>query len=481
MKYTESCDKFCEIEARYKLFDLEFNGIKYWKYARYYVSWMLGQKLYDLPVPLWFDRENPWKLPRYSHSYQKYTDAIFHNVNHISQKDILLFTFSRRVKYHKKYISPVTDEISLHLQRSHCIVEEPFCSGYYRPTPIRGIKYFDVWEGVGNSTETYTPISRGQLRKQLLHIFEEEYNILFTQSEKKTILTNLNYFIMYHDELVANYKKIFSRIRPKVVLYTAAYIGIGVILTEVAKELNIPCVEILHGYVDDSNIAYNYAKEGMNDSLPDYIFVYSQIQKDSLRWGIPNDHIRVVGNPWLDKRKKECLIELTRERKKKIITFISSARPAIEKYLVRLAEQLDPDMYEIVLKLHPLEHDTWRKIYRNVPDNIIVVDNNEKDIHFYLANSDFVIGIISTALFEAAVYPTDIIIIEEEGWQSMHILLQAERAVLVHDQEELYSHIMYHEENGGEINSCFWAENAIENVNTEIEKIISARKELEIK
>lgn len=479
MEYTETCAKFCEIEARYNLFDLEFNGIRYWKYARYYVACILGQKIYGFSVPFWLDTENPWKIPRYSHKYQKYTDAIFHNVNHTLEKDIMLFTFQRRVKYKKKYISPVTDEISLHLQRSHCIIEEPYCGGYYRPTPIRKIKYFDVWEGIGDETNVYTPINRGQLRKQLLRIFEQEYDILFTQSEKKNIISNLNYYIMYHDELVANYKKILSKVRPKVVIYTSSYIGIRVILTEVLKELKIPCIEILHGYVDDSNIAYHYAKEGLNDSLPDYIFAYSQIQKDILKWGIPKDCVRVVGNPWLEKRKKECLIDRKKEKERKIITFISSARPAIEKYLVKLAEQIDQDKYEIVFKLHPLEFDSWRMVYQNLPDYVRVIDNNEKDIHSYLANSDFVIGITSTALFEAAAYPADIFILEEESWQSMHILLQAGRATLVHNDDELYSCIMSSSEDKSEIKSCFWAENAIENINMEIEKIISREGEKE--
>ncbi len=382
-----------------------------------------------------------------------------------------MFTFQRRVKYKKKYISPVTDEISLHLQRSHCIIEEPYCGGYYRPVPIRGIKYFDVWEGVGNRTEEYVPINRGQLRKQLLHIFEQEFKVSFTQSEKKYIITNINYYIMYHDELVKNYKKIFSKIKPKVVMYTCSYVGIRVVLTEVSKELNIPCIEMLHGYVDDSCVAYNYAEVGMNDALPNYIFAYSQIQKDTLKWGIPKDHVRVVGNPWLEKRKNEFQIEGNAAKKKKTITFISSANPAIEKYLVSLAGHIDQDKYEIIFKLHPEEYAAWRMSYQNLPDNIKVIDNNEKDIHYYLANSDFVIGITSTALFEAAAYHADIYILEEESWQSMNILLNAGRASLVHNDQELYSCIMSCSDNN--VNkTCFYEENAIENINAQIEQII---------
>ncbi len=477
IKYDEFCKKFCEVESRYKLFDLEFNGIKYWKYARYYICWVVREKLFGISAPFWFDDKNEWKLPQYTHKYQKVTDAIFHNINLGSQKDILLFTFSRRIKRGNKYISPVTDEIALNLEKSHCIVETPYCEGYYRPTPIRDIKYFDVWDGVGKEHKIYTPINRGQLRKQLLYIFEQEFDIIFTAEEKRILLININYFIMHRSELMTNYRRVISKINPKLVLYTSAYIGNGVVLTETLKEMGIPSVEILHGYEDDNIVPYNYSEVGMNDALPDYIFVYSQIQKDLIKWGIPKDNIRVVGYPEGEKRSTELLAQ-KKKNKKKVITIISSLHQSIEKYVNDLAKKIDKDKYEIVFKLHPAEFGSWKSIYKTLSNEIQIIDSNDKDIHYYLANSDFVIGINSTALFEAAFYPVDVFILEEEGYQGMKIMLEAKRAILVHDSQELVSYITAERSVNNQKVDDFFQRNAIKNINKEIEGIIRKHREI---
>ncbi len=474
--YTDFCKKFCEIEKKYKLFEVDYNGIQYWKYARYFVFNFLWEKLYGVCAPAWFDNKNQLAINKYNHQYQRFTDVLFHNTKIGLKKDILMFSFSRRVKVGKKFISPVTDEIALNLKRSVCIVETPYYGGFYRPCPIRGIKYYDVWDGIESEKNNNPPIARGQLRKQILSFFENELDIKFTTKEKTILVTNVNYFILYHDELMARYKKIINKVKPKVVLYTMSYISEWIILTETLKEMGIPGIEILHGYVDNNCVAYNYSEVGLNNSLPDYIFAYSQIQKDVIKWGIPADHVRVVGNPWLEKRKKEFLNCNCEEKRKKTITFISSGNQAIEKYLVRLAKHIDHNKYNIVFKLHPEEYASWRTIYQNLPNSIKIIDNNEKDIHFYLAQSDFVIGINSTALFEAAAYSCDIYILEEESCQSMNILLKAGRASLVHTEEELFSGIMSNADRKSGDKTSFYEEYAIENINVEIEKIIKERE-----
>lgn len=471
LKYDEFCSKFCEIENRYNLFGLEFKGVQYWKYARYYVYNLMATNLFSCSVHFEPNNEE-WKLGRYNHKYQRFTDYLFHNVNIGRKKDILLFTFGRRVKEGRKYVSPITDEISLHLKRSHCIVETPAYGGYYRPTPVRWIKYFDVWQGVGEESKVRPVLSRGQLRKQLLSIFEQELGVTFTREQKKNLLIFLNYYIMYHDELVENYKRVIAKVSPKLVIVTSSYIGDRVVLTEVLKEMGITSVEILHGYIDDNCYAYNYAEIGINPALPDYIFAYSQIQKDMVHWGIAKDHVRVVGHPNVEKKAGQFLPARKRKGDRKVITFISSANRSIEKYIVWLAKNLNHKEYEIVFKLHPEEYFLWQQIYQNLPEGIRIVDNNENDIHYYLANADYVVGITSTALFEATLYPVDIFVIKEESYQSMKILLEAKEAVLVSSGEELLAHIERESDHQRRRHSNLFERNAIVNINNEIQNII---------
>lgn len=290
MNYDELCRKICEIEDEYDLFHLTFNRVAYWKYARYYIYRVLLHKFFGIHTP-WLENKNENDLIKHSHVLQKFTDPVFQNEGSPISNDILMFTFNRRSRQGEIYVSSVTDEIALNLELSNCIVEVPYNGGYYHPIPIQNIKYFDPWEeiSIDNKQKQYTPISRGLLRRQLLQIFEKELEISFSPEEKNILITNINYFIMYRQDLMANYRNVIQKVNPKLVLLTTSYIGEWVVLIELLKELKIPIIEILHGYVDDNYLPYNYKSQGMNDAQPDYIFVYSQLQKDQVNWGIPKD------------------------------------------------------------------------------------------------------------------------------------------------------------------------------------------------
>lgn len=151
-----------------------------------------------------------------------------------------------------------------------------------------------------------------------MQIFEKELEISFTPEEKGILTTNINYFILYRQDLMANYRNVIQKVNPKLVLLTTSYIGEWIVLIELLKELKISIIEILHGYVDDNYLPYNYKRQGMNDAQPDYIFVYSQLQKDQVNWGIPKDHIRVAGYPEGEKDPVNCWPTRSKETKKEL-------------------------------------------------------------------------------------------------------------------------------------------------------------------
>lgn len=322
-------------------------------------------------------------------------------------------------------------------------------------------------------------MSLEELEARLFHIFEAEFAVAFTDQEKEILCTNINYYVMYRDELLENYKKLLYYIRPKVVLYAESFTGEKVVLTEALKEIKIPCIEILHGYMTDNTVEYNYLETGINNALPDYIFTYSQVQKDIIRWGIPKDHVRVVGHPWLEKRKRELLqCNFDKNKSKKVVTFISNANLSIIKYLTFVADLLDPDKYELKLKLHPTE---IQENYQDLPDSIEIIYGNRadvQDIHYYLAKSDIVVGIASTALYEAAIYPVEIFVLQESEFEIMNLMLESERATLVNSPEQLYEFVISESRQKSSESMNFFATNAIDHINKQINMIIEETKKV---
>lgn len=475
IKYDELTDKLLEIEQKYQFFDLDYNGIKYWKYARYYVYRVLLKKMYDIATP-WLEKNSSDQNSGDKRVFTKIWDSLFHNVRLSRKKDILFFTFNRRVKKGRHYISPVTDEIVKKIPYSCCTIEAPYNHKYFRHIPIRGIKYFDVWEGVGNPEKEYEVMPRGQLRKQIFQCLEKELEIKFTREEREIVFSNVNYFIMYRDELMEKYKEIIARVQPKLVFLVTSYIGEWVVLVETLNQIKIPNVEILHGYVDNHYLPYNYYAENLHDALPNYIFAYSEIQKNMVNWGIARENIRVVGFPEGEKRAQELLQKRKKEKKneKKVITFISSMMSCMETYITDLAERINENEWKIIFKLHPNEYEDWKDRYTNLPDNVKIIDNNEHDIHYYLSLSTIVAGINSTALFEASFYPVQILILKEESCENMHILLESQRGQLVEGSEELFEKVteLNVEEIRGLTNEQIYRSNAIDNIQNELQNIL---------
>lgn len=91
---------------------------------------------------------------------------------------------------------------------------------------------------------------------------------------------------------------------------------------------------------------------------------------------------------------------------------------------------------------------------------------------YYLANSDIVAGINSTALFEATFYPVDLYILQEDSYQNMNLLLKSGAATLVSDSHELLSCIYENGAGKSSNNDIIFRKNSIKNINSEIERIL---------
>src|SRR5699024_2275823 len=92
-------------------------------------------------------------------------------------------------------------------------------------------------------------------------------------------------------------------------------------------------------------------------------------------------------------------------KKKKQILFISQG--TIGKELAKLALNISRNMpdYHFIFKLHPGEFDRWRSEYTELStaakfENFEVIDNNKINLYRFLAESDYQIGVYSTAIFE---------------------------------------------------------------------------------
>lgn len=248
------------------------------------------------------------------------------------------------------------------------------------------------------------------------------------------------------------------------------------ILCEVAKKRKIPTVELQHGRIDNMHIAYNFYKKINLPGFPDYIFTFGQMEKKSVRFPIDEENIILVGYPELEKNfNLYCKKNMEKEKKKKIILFISPGGDAVvAQYAYHIAQQLDENKYHIIFKLHPQEYYNWKLsmgVYLNHP-NIEVVGDYEQTIYSFISKADWIIGNFSTALFEAQMFDAKMAIIKEGSYHVSKILYDNGCALLVDSPEKLAKEIEQDLfEPNKEIN--FFEKSSLEKMQRNIDNIIT--------
>lgn len=166
---------------------------------------------------------------------------------------------------------------------------------------------------------------------------------------------------------------------------------------EACKSLSIPVVELQHGIIDGYHLRYSYPWNQTPETVtPDYFFAYGEFVNDISEFKL-KDRIHVVGYPYLELQAETYWGNNPKDQ----ILFIS--QDTVGKTLSKLAEKLDDHTafdHEIVYKLHPKEYDDWQVRYPELADSSITVIAEETSLYQLFSESDFQIGVNSTALYE---------------------------------------------------------------------------------
>lgn len=207
-----------------------------------------------------------------------------------------------------------------------------------------------------------------------------------------------------------------------------------------AKNNGIIVNELQHGLNSDKDVILNYPFTE-NESLayfPNRFFVWSNVNMFFAK--LPLDERNIMKVPNYHLRKMALNLD-TIEKKLGTILVISQPHGSDEilNYILRNIDSLGS--YKIIYKLHPTETQTDRtRISEATKDyeNITII-NNEHSMYVLLREAEFVIGIYSSALFEAPVFKCKIILLNLPGVEMSFNLLQIEGCQLAEIDRSLLS------------------------------------------
>lgn len=467
MNLTEFRNIFLNLEEENNFFDHKYKNWKFWEFIRVRVYYELQDKLFDFKKG-----DNKWQRISLTDKlktafYSLFLSFLKNPLKVFKKRDILIFSGSRRIKKDSKDYDIYFDEFISKCNYSVNVLEDYFQGNNYKNPASQNIAYIDrayLYQ------KFYLKLHKPDHKEleNLLNIIESKFDVKINRNKIYKFFDN---FYIEHQYLRKYFRKILIKASPKVILETVSYGTWKQIFNEEAKKMNIPVIELQHGFMGPYQIPYNFKSKRTINSYPDKIFTFGQFWNETTDFPIDKSSIISCGYPYFEHKTKEYKQETS---DKKRIMFIS--QPTIAEGLIALAnvlsEYADENNIIITYKLHPIEFDNNSDIYEKLKSNtkINVVGKGDKDLYYYLANSDVQVGVYSTALIEGLGFNLKTLIADLYGKEWMSALYENNYAHLINSADEIIK-LLGKESESAPIEK-FWKSNALNNILKSVEEVI---------
>lgn len=423
-------EKFIKFEEKYNLFELKICGITIWPVIRFRVYSLLYQQVNNTQI------NHPKKSVFNSailiikSSYL----AIIKSPFLLKKKKTIIFNHPRKIInengfYECKYTEYLTGIDAY-------VFEVPFQDRHYKPLQTPNLVYLDFILTIGrlNSILGKFKYLRKSDSKEILNLevaIEREFNVKIPHFR-----TLVKVILNKHKAISFLARIILKQIKPLQVIMSVAYSDINLSFAEQAKKLGIKVIEIQHGIMGESHIAYNFYKYHNFNWFPDEIWVWNDFWANNSRFPIFKENIKVKGFPYLEKYKKEKLNSF--EDKKQIV--IISQGPFSGKLIdltLKLNNKLNHKEYQIGYKPHPSEIEANTNNIKLLSEqNIrILTDNN---IYKIFNESFCQIGVNSTALYEGIEFGLKTFVYKIPGWE---VLKDEKNAIFINNEREIIDNL----------------------------------------
>lgn len=471
----ESIEKFVEIENRYNLYEKEAEGVRYWVYARYYIfsSVLMTIKHNLKPAHQYKTKKLSDKL-RIGMSLFYYSFVKRYKIP--ENVDILISTHPRRgMAEDGCYECCYTTDIIQHYHNC-CILEFPDRYEHKRPVREKGIVYTDRARVVSNLYYYFVKyICRKKYEKVKKKILQDVTIPLKEIKEAEQVKFDDDLVIAYLLKQIFNHKtrekyydKIIRKAQPKVIVEVVSYAADCMVLNELGKRYHIPTVELQHGIMGGSHLAYYYGRAKNIIQFPSYVFLFSEYEKRIARMPVGADKIKAVGYPRYEQYLRSHYKPRTEKRG---ICFVSSCDTNDLSYLaVELNRRLDLGKWRLFYKLHPEEYQYWEDNYPWLLDTgIEVVDGKGKSLYEIFSLCEVQIGVSSTALFEGLGFGLNTLLYRKIHSALFQELCDQGYMAYVENADDCMEML---EKGCHQSVQDFWVQDALENMVHELDKIM---------
>ena len=463
MVNLNACDKILDIETRYPVEDIEYNGIKIWPFIRMYLFFFL------------FNKNVANKQKKNTFLFKLF--CIIRSIRILPLKDLLkkgsiiLFTYSSGGQLR--------------------LIDGTFIDAYFNDIINLEERILPI---VYEDKPAYQSVFSKYININFIYVII--YIIFLIVKIKKNKIKKLDVLININNELNLNlniykkiaeiytsiivYKTLFKFLKPSRIYQICYYNINSMAASYAAKELNILVIEIQHGLIHLGHGAYIAKKNIYPNPYPKYFFCFGEIYKEIVSSSVyEKKNIIPIGSFYIDlmkKRKKENFEAFNKKygkyENKILVTF--AGQVGIENEMLVMMKSIVSLCTNLICIYIP------RYItdeVKNISSPNIIVEN-KLDVYQCIQNTQITSTVFSTVAVESLVFGTPVILlnINNLAKNCFSELLSSVKSVYYADTPEEYVNniskaISMDREQVAIEGACFYADNHREQVRKAINEI----------
>ena len=205
-----------------------------------------------------------------------------------------------------------------------------------------------------------------------------------------------------------------------------------------AKDRNIEIIELQHGNMSRFHMGYSFPNSKNVPYFPDKMLLFGKFWFDSTPLPLDKSNVKIIGFKDFNNKIKQYI---NVPKIPNSVVFISQGIIGgdLSKKAVETAK--NNAKYSIIYRLHPQERNRWESIYPDLAENSrlenLVVDAGDSTIYDLLSKSEYVVGVSSTALYEALAFGCKVALLNLFSIEYMNYLINKGYVKKINIEEDI--------------------------------------------
>ena len=438
IRFDTIVNKILYIEKKFDLINFQICGVYVWQAARVKVYLEITNKVIENNQS-GFNKKHKIKFKDLLRRIF-INSILFNPFLSIKKNEILIFESGRKYFDQGKYIDIYTIDLYNNFTSKNvsCALYE---TNYQSDTKNRNFKTKHL-DFIYLFSKLNKPFIRPKLSASNINFITDiENEIEHSFGVKISLLNLLIEEIKVFKSQYPLYKKLFKQKNPREIYITNSCDKPS--LVSAAKDLNIIVNELQHGLITQEDLVAHFP-DVANDSLayfPNRFFLWKDLNMCTSKLPLSKENIKFIDCKYLQ-RWKDQTSNLSKESRTILVISQPFCSAQIQSYIENnIAKMKD---FQFLYKIHPSEDITAMEYFierMSQKYQNITFYNKEQSVYWMMQKSSYVIGIFSTALFEAPHFRCNVFLLDLPGAEIASSLIKSGSAKLINSSEPLINHI----------------------------------------